>query len=165
MHCKQLVLCLVVFTLVALPCSFLGQDVPSATTQAQAVAYAHVAETTPLSPEADQQRKAAMAYGENDHTSHVLLCQNVFFSVRDDNKKHGKDIALQFMISSAAFLYEHPEAATDSLKQNLAGVNAALNVYEKFLAADPATKYGFYEKLLKKRNDGKLEQEISGMCK
>ncbi|MDR3734408.1 MAG: hypothetical protein P4L10_02605 [Acidobacteriaceae bacterium] len=164
MHCKRLVLCLVVFTLIALPGSLWGQDVPPATTQAQAVAYAHAAEANPLAPEAAQQRKNAMSYMENDHTSHVLLCQSVFQEMNNDNKAHGHDVELQMIISAAAFLYEHPEAASDSKAQNLAGINAALNVYEKFLAADPSTKFSYYEKLLKKRSEGKLEKEIASAC-
>jgi hypothetical protein len=135
-----------------------------ATTSQQAVAYAHAAEADPLGPQADQQRKAAMAYAENDHTSHVSLCQTVFNQMNSDKSNHGHDISIQMLISTAAFLYEHPEAASDSRSQNVAGLNSALNVYEKFLAADPKTKYSFYDNLLKKRAEGKLEKEVAGMC-
>ena len=141
-----------------------AQDVPSATTQQQAVAYAHAAEADPLGPQADQQRKAAMTFDENDHTSHVLLCSPMFNQMNSAKGSRAHDISLQMIISAAAFLYEHPEAASDSRAQNLAGLNAALNVYEKFLAADPAAKSSLYDNLLKKRGDGKLEKELAGMC-
>jgi hypothetical protein len=141
-----------------------AQDVPAATTQQQAVAYAHAAEADPLGPQADQQRKAAMAFDENDHTSHVLLCTSIFTQMNSAKGSRAHDISLQMIISAAAFLYEHPEAANDSGKQNVAGLNAALNVYEKFLAADPKAKSSFYDNLLKKRSEGKLEKEVADTC-
>jgi hypothetical protein len=141
-----------------------AQDVPAATTQQQSVAFAHAAEADPLGPQADQRRKASMAFDENDHTSHVLLCASLFNQMNSAKRSRAHDVSLQMIISAAAFLYEHPEAASDSRAQNIAGLNAALNVYEKFLAADPAAKSSFYDNLLKKRNDGKLDKEVAGMC-
>ena len=151
-------------SLLLLATSTSAQDVPPATTQQQAVAYTHSAEADPLGPQADRQRKAAMAYDENDHTSHVLLCASVFNQMNAVKSSHAREIALQMIVSAAAFLYEHPEAATDSGKQNVAGLTAALNVYEKFLAADPKTKSSFYDNLIKKRDAGKLEKEVANIC-
>ncbi len=133
-------------------------------TQQQAVAYAHAAEANPLSPEADHQRRAAIAYAENDHTSQVIPCIPILNQMNSDSRSHGHDISLQMLVSSAAFLYEHPEAAGDSRAQTVAGLSAALNVYEKFLAADPTTKFKFYDNLLKSRSRGKLQKAVAGIC-
>jgi len=150
--------------IVAVPTSLFGQT-SSDISRAQAIQYARAAEQNPLDPSASEQRNQAMKFFENDHTSHVLLCQSIFNEFVGNKKDHAHDISLQMLISAAAFLAEHPGSAQDSTKQNLAGVDAALNVYVKFLASDPKTQTHYLDDLLKKRDDGKLEQAIQKSCK
>jgi hypothetical protein len=129
------------------------------------VSYAHAAETDPLGQLASLQRKEAMTYVENDHQTHVLLCQRIFKEMASNQAANGREVTMQYMIAAAAFLYEHPEAASDSKAQNLAGVESALNVYEKFVAADARSRFKFLDGLEKDRAKGDLEKQVSSLCK
>jgi hypothetical protein len=139
--------------------------VTPATSSATVVEYAHAAEVDPLAPSANTERKEAMSFAENDHTSHVLLCAQIFQQLNGNHSANAHEIALQYVISAAAFLYQHPDAAADSTAQNTAGVEAALNVYEKFLAADPKSRAKFLDKLGDARKSGKLKDFIVTACK
>ena len=72
---------------------------------------------------------------------------------------------MQYVIAAAAFLYQHPEAVADSNAQNFAGIDSALNVYDKFLAADPKSRSKFLDSLDKQRTDGKLKDYLAHLCK
>jgi len=144
---------------------FAQSTVAPATDSTIVVRYAHAAEADPLTETAKQERKEAMTFAENDHNAHVLLCSQLFHQMTSSHAANAGEINLQYVVSSAAFLYEHPEAASDSLSQNIAGIDAALNVYEKFLAADSKSRSKSLDSLLKQRNDGKLKDVISQTCK
>jgi hypothetical protein len=139
--------------------------VPPAASSADEIAYAQAAASDPLTETAKMQRKAAMKYAEDDHTSHVSLCLQIFQQMTGNHSANASEITTQYLISAAAFLYQHPEVASDSTAQNVAGMDAALNVYEKFLAADSKTRFKFLDNLDKQRNDGKLKDAIQRICK
>ena len=140
-------------------------NVAPAQDSATEIQYAHAAETDPLTDTAKLERKEAMAFAQNDHKTHILLCQQLFQQVTSNHAANASEISLQYLVSAAAFVYEHPEAAADSNAQNVAGIEAALGVYEKFLAADSKSHSKFLDSLVKQRNDGKLKDYISKVCK
>ena len=139
--------------------------VPPVTTTAAVIEYAHAAEMDPLAPTSAPQRKAAMNFAENDHTTHVLLCAQVFQEMQKNHAANAHEVSLQYVVSAAAFLYGHPEAATDSQAQNLAGLDAALNVYKAFLGTDGKSRSKFLDTLEKQRADGKLKDYLAHLCK
>ena len=139
--------------------------VPPVTTTAAVIEYAHSAENDPLAPAAALQRKEAMSFAENDHTTHVLLCAQVLSEIQKNRAANAHEVSLQYVVSAAAFLYGHPEAATDSLAQNIAGIEAALNVYEAFVRADGKSRSKFLDTLQKQRTDGKLKEYLAHLCK
>ena len=96
---------------------------------------------------------------------HVSLCLQIFQQMTGNHSANASEITTQYLISAAAFLYQHPEVASDSTAQNVAGMDAALNVYEKFLADDSKTRFKFLDNLDKQRNDGKLKDAIQRICK
>ena len=106
-----------------------------------------------------------MKFVENDHTTHVLLCSQVFQQLQGNHAANSHEITLQYLVSTAAYLYEHPDAANDSLAQNLAGINAALDVYGPFFSSDGKSHYKFLDTLAKQRADGKLKESLANLCK
>jgi hypothetical protein len=156
---------LLTFCLAACPRVFAQAAVAPATDSQTAVQYAHAAETDPLTQTASQQRKEAINFVENDHQTDVLLCAPIFSQMKDNHSSNSGEIIRQYIASSAVFVYEHPQSATDKAAQNLAGIEAALNVYQKFLAADPKTKSKFLDSLEKDRSNGNLEKRIKDLCK
>jgi hypothetical protein len=140
-------------------------DVAPATDSAAAVRYAHAAEADPLTQTARLQRKEAMTFMENDHQTHVLLCQQIFNEMNNNHASNAHEITMQYLISAGGYLYAHPEAVSDSKAQNLAGLNAALNVYDKFLAVDPKTHAKFLDSLEKERVKGDLDKRLAEICK
>lgn len=111
-----------------------------ATSSADVVRYAASATADPLTPTAQQERKEAMSFAEKDHSSHVLLCAPLFEEMTANHQANAQEITLEYVISAAAFLYQHPEAASDSVQQNAAGVDAALKVYTEYLTKDSHTR-------------------------
>ena len=163
--CNAVTLLLPILALSVSPQLFGQTDVPPATDSASAIRYAQAAEADPLTPTASLQRKAAMDFMQNDHQTHVLLCQPIFSAMNNNHSSNAHEITMQYLVSAGAYLYAHPEAATDSKGQNLAGLDAALNVYDKFLAGDAKTRAKFLDSLEKERVKGDLGKRISSMCK
>jgi hypothetical protein len=67
----------------------------------------------------------------------------------------------QFLVSSAAFIIEHPDQANDEVAVNLAGVQGALRTYQVLKARlGNEAKNGAMEELLKKQEQGQLEAHV-----
>ncbi len=128
------------------------------------IRYAHAAEADPLTPVAHLQREEAMRFSGADHSSHVILCHRLFKDVKDNPSANAVEMTHQYLASASAFLYEHPPSASDHTAQNLAGIDAALNVYEKFLDADPSTRSPFLDSLQQERMKGTLHKRVSSLC-
>ena len=129
------------------------------------IEYAKAAESDPLGSDARSQLTEAMRFIDNDHTNHVLLCNQLYQELSHYKTPDAGIIKVQYMASTGAFLYEHPEAASDSIAQNVAGLRAALHVYEKLLAVDPGVRSRFLDKMEKEENSGTLSEALAKLCK
>lgn len=106
-----------------------------------------------------------MKFVENDHQTHVLLCQQIFQQMTGNHSAHASEITMQYMISAAAFLYQHPEANGNSAMQNVAGLDAAANIYKAFFSTDPKTHSKFLDAVVKQQAAGSLNDFVTKTCK
>ena len=152
--------------LVLLPVLATAQtSVPAVTTQLQAAQYAESAVADPVPASAAAKRDAAMAFMEEDHTVHVPLCSQLLHQMTANTAANAKQITRQYIISSGAYVYTHPEASQGSSAANVAGLNAAATVYANFLQADPHTRSGFLDKVVAQQSADTLKQFVATTCK
>ena len=145
-----------------LPAQVQIQAVTSKEREAQ---YARETEGSPIGATAAGKRAAALLFVENDHIHHVVVCGPLFKQLVANRQHFANEINSQLLISAAAYVYEHPETASSVDRQTLAGLRAALVVYEKFLAVDPSTRAPVLDHLLEQRSADKLEAALPDSCR
>ena len=129
------------------------------------VRYAQEAAADPLTSASAEKRAAAMQFVEDDHQTHVLLCQNVFNQMKGNNSKNAHEVMIQYLISAAAYLYQHPESSGDMNAQNVAGLEDAAKVYRKFLEAEPKSHFKFMDNVSRQQTAGTLKEFVMKTCK
>lgn len=134
-----------------------------------AVKVARVLETEPFHKDAKKMREWLLLWLIEVPDIHVELCTAYMPPEKSTDKNYGSEIFNQTMFSSAAFVIEHPDQASDRVAVHLAGVEGALKVYEVILTTKPKAKSQFYDGLLEKRNKGELrafvEEATNTKCK
>ena len=71
----------------------------------------------------------------------------------------------QLLISSAAFLIEHPEQADNYRAQSIGGMEGVLKAYAAILKAEPQATAKSLDALLQKQREGKLAEAVSEVVK
>jgi len=64
----------------------------------------------------------------------------------------------QTMISTAVFVFDHPDKAADEPAKQLAGVRGMLRAYQSILEKRPRAHSGFLDRLLAMDAEGSLER-------
>jgi len=72
------------------------------------------------------------------------------------NKRIGPTVATQAMLSTGAYVIEHPNGSR--AEQVLAGVEGALRAYENAVKSDEKTRDKFLDELVAARSAGKLRE-------
>ena len=136
--------------------------------RAMAVKVARLLETDPFHKEAKRMREWFTVWLIEVPDISVELCGSYLGPVSGSGKNYGSEIVVQMMFSSAAFIIEHQDQASDRIAVNLAGVEGALKAYESILTAKPKAKSDFLDELVAKRNKGELrayvEEITSAKC-
>jgi hypothetical protein len=134
-----------------------------------AVKAARLLETDPFHKDAKKMREWFFKWIIEVPDIHIELCSAYMSPEKSTDKNYGSEIYTQTMFSSAAFIIEHPDQASDRVAVNLAGVEGALKVYENILTTKPKAKSAFWDDLLDKRNKGELrafvEEAQNTKCK
>ena len=71
------------------------------------------------------------------------------------------EITQQMIISSAAFMIEHPDKAKDEQAVALSGLLGALKTYQAILKQDPGSRWPYADKLIQMRDQGKLDGYVT----
>ncbi len=72
------------------------------------------------------------------------------------------------IFASGVFVIEHPDLASDNMAVFQAAAEGALRVYESILKVQPESRMGFLDDLVKKRDEGTLDEYVrkaSTKCK
>jgi hypothetical protein len=124
------------------------------------VAVAHKLEAAPLDPTLTPDREWAMSWTVAAPDIHVRICPSLLADLRRPKYKYRSEIAVQLLISSAAFLIEHPDQADGIAPQNVGGMEGVLKAYSAIIKADPEAKADSLDALLEKRSQGKLAEAV-----
>jgi hypothetical protein len=92
-------------------------------------------------------------------------CTAYFGPAGEKKYKYVGELLAQTMFSSTTFIIEHPEAATDRVAVNLAGVEGALRMYGAMVRAEPKARHEFLDQLVAKQAQGKLRAYVDEVGK
>ena len=74
---------------------------------------------------------------------------------------YSEEIAWQMVLSSTAFMIEHPDKAKDGQSVALSGLLGAIKAYQAILKQDSASRWAQMDKLIQMREQGKLDDFVS----
>jgi hypothetical protein len=113
-------------------------------------------ETDPLGSEAKEARHWLTIWLIEIPDISVSLCGTLLGPVLESKKNYSPELVTQMMYSSAAFLIEHPDLASDHVATYAAGVEGSLRAYEAILKSKPKAGWPFLDDLIQKREQGEL---------
>jgi hypothetical protein len=131
------------------------------------VAVAHKLEAAPLDPALGPDRAWAVQWVVAAPDVHAKVCTNLLADLRRPRYKYRSQITDQLLLSSAAFLIEHPEKGDGVAAQSVGGMEGVLKAYSAILKADPQATARPLDDFLEKQKEGKLAaavQEIAKGC-
>jgi hypothetical protein len=135
-----------------------GPSTPEERTRA--VKVAHELEEDPLAKDAKEHREWMIQWIVDIPDITVDVCFEYFGALPDPQKGHSAEITKQMVLSSAAFMVEHPDKAKDEQAVALAGLLGALKAYQAILKQDPGSRWAHLDKLIQMREQGKLDDYV-----
>ena len=138
-----------------------GPSTPEERTRA--VKVAHELEETPLAKDAKDNRLWVFQWIVDIPDITVSGCTDYFGKVPTPPRGHSKEIVQQMIISSAAFMIEHPDKAKDEQAVATAGLLGSLKAYQSIVKEEPDARWSFLDKVVQMRDQGKLDDYISDM--
>ena len=129
--------------------------------RARAVKIAHDLEEDPLAKDAKDQRAWVIQWIIEIPDITVNVCFDYFGKLPDPPRGHSTEITRQMVISSAAFMIEHPDKVKDEQAVTLSGLLGALKAYQAILKQDSAARWPYVDKLVLMRDQGKLDDYVT----
>jgi len=128
--------------------------------RARAVKVSRDLENNPLGKDARDQRDWALDWIEKIPDITVNVCFDFFGKLPDPPRGHSREITMQMIISSAAYMIEHPDKVKDEQAVTLAGLLGSLKAYQAILKQDAAARWPYVDKLIVMREEGKLDDYV-----
>jgi hypothetical protein len=135
-----------------------GPSTPEERTRA--VKISHDLENNPLGKDAKDQRAWALDWIEKIPDITVNVCFDFFGKLPEPPRGHSREITMQMIISSAAYMIEHPDKVKDEQAVTVAGLLGSLRAYQAILKEDPAARWPYVDKLIVMREEGKLDDYV-----
>jgi hypothetical protein len=129
--------------------------------RARAVKVAHELEVDPLAKDAKDNRDWVIQWIVDIPDITVNVCFDYFGKMPNPPRGHSKEIVRQMIISSAAFIIEHPDKAKDEQAVATAGLLGALKTYQAILKGEPDARWPYVDKIIQMRDQGKLDDFVS----
>jgi len=129
--------------------------------RARAVKVAHQLEEDPLGKDAKEQRAWMVQWIIEIPDITVNVCAEYFGSLPNPPRGHSQEVFTQMMISSAAFMIEHPDKIKDEQAVAVAGLLGSLKAYEAVLKQDPSAHWTYVDRLVRMREQGKLDDYVT----
>jgi hypothetical protein len=120
------------------------------------VAIAHKLEATPLDQALFPEREWAKQWVIENPDVRIRMCMQLLPDLRRPRYKFRLEILDQMMLSSAAFLIEHPDKVGDHLAENVGGVQGVLKAYAAIVKSNPDARVQALDDLLEKQSRGQL---------
>jgi hypothetical protein len=129
--------------------------------RSRAVKVAHELEEDPLAKYAKDNRECVIQWIVDIPDITVNVCFDYFGKVPNSPHGHSKEIVRQMIISSAAYMIEHPDKAKDEQAVATAGLLGSLKAYQAILKGDPDSRWPSVDKIVQMRDQGKLDDFVS----
>jgi hypothetical protein len=129
--------------------------------RARAVKVARELEDDPLAKEAKDDREWVIQWIVDIPDITVNVCFEYFGKMPNPPHGHSKEIVRQMIISSAAFMIEHPDKAKDEQAIATAGLLGALKTYQSILKKEPDARWPYVDKVVQMRDQGKLDDFVT----
>ncbi len=123
---------------------------------------ARALETSPLGPEAEQQRRRLKSWVDEAPDFTLPVIPELLASLENATTNRAPEIFTQMILSSTAFLIEHPEKAGDDGAVCAAGLEGALRAYEAILAREPECRRPELDSLAQRMREGTLSEYVTG---
>ena len=129
--------------------------------RSKAVKIAHALESDPLAKDAKENREWVIQWIIDIPDITVTVCNDYFGQLPKATRGHIREIVNQMVISSAAFMIEHPDKAKDEQSIATAGLLGSLKAYQSILKQDPDSRWPYLDKIVQMRDQGKLDDFVS----
>ena len=129
--------------------------------RARAVKIAHDLEADPLAADAKEQRAWMIQWIVDIPDITVDVCFDYFGKLPDPPRGHSMEITNQMVISSAAYMIEHPDKAKDEQAVALSGLLGAMKSYQAILKQDSASRWAQLDKIILMREQGELDDYVA----
>ena len=129
------------------------------------VAIAHELEAAPLDHGLEPDRAWAVQWVVAAPDVHVRICTTLLADLRRPRYKYRSEVVDQLLISSAAFLIEHPELGDGVPIQSVGGMEGVLKAYKAILKTDPQATAKPLDEYLEKQKQGKLAETVKDAVK
>lgn len=129
------------------------------------VAIAHKLEAAPLDPALGPERAWGVNFAIAAPDIHARMCPGLLADLRRPRYKYRSQISDQLLLSSAAFLIEHPDQTNDYRAQSVSGMEGVLKAYSAIIEADPQATAKSLDALLEKQRQGKLADAVWEIAK
>jgi hypothetical protein len=129
--------------------------------RARAVKVAHSLENEPLAKDAKENRDWVIQWIVDIPDITVTVCDDYFGTLAKPVRGHVREIVNQMVISSAAFMIEHPDKVKDEQAIATAGLLGSLKTYQAILKQEPDSRWPYIDKIVLMRDQGKLDDFVS----
>jgi hypothetical protein len=129
--------------------------------RARAVKVAHELENEPLAKDAKDNRDWVIQWIVDIPDITVTVCDDYFGTLSKPVRGHVREIVNQMVISSAAYMIEHPDKLKDEQAIATAGLLGSLKTYEAILKQEPDARWPYIDKIVMMRDQGKLDDFVS----
>jgi hypothetical protein len=120
------------------------------------VAIAHKLEAAPLDQALFPEREWAKQWVLENPDVRIRMCMQLLPDLRHARYKFRREIVDQMMLSSVAFLVEHPDKAGDHLAENVGGLQGVLKAYSAIVKSNPDARVQALDDMLEKQSRGEL---------
>ena len=129
--------------------------------RARAVKVAHELEADPLAKDAKDNREWVIQWIVDIPDITVNVCFDYFGKMPNPPRGHSREIVRQMIISSAAFMIEHPDKVKDEQAIATAGLLGSLKAYQVILKGEPDARWPYVDSIVQMRDQGKLDDFVS----
>lgn len=151
-------LCLASFVLAAAAIVPNGPSTPEE--RQRVLAIAHKLEAAPLDQTLYPERDWARQWVIENPDVRIKTCNALLVDLRRPRYKFRQELNDQLMLSSAAFLIEHPDQTGDHLAEEVAGIQGVLKAYTAILKSNPDVHAQSLDNVLEKQSQGKLAEWV-----
>ena len=116
-------------------------------------------EADPLAPQYRADRAWLIQWIQDIPDITVQICVDPVEG--NSNYRYSRELLLQKTFASAAYIIEHSVRDRDDISVETAGIEGALKAYESILKKYPQAHSPYWDRLLKKRDNGTLRDYVT----